>query len=424
MGTIREIKPIGRVNARVRVPGSKSMTNRALVCAALARGESMLRGASDSEDTLLMVNGLNQLAVLVRRQDDALVVEGTGGRLYAPKYPIPTGNAGTTLRFLLSMATLAQGSVAFQTHPRMAGRPNEDLLTALRSLGALIEHQPDATTFTVTGGTLRGGVARVKGDRSSQFLSSLLMPAPYAPLNVELIIEGPLVSVPYVDMTIEVMRQFGIDVKRNDASHYVVESGMRYRPATISIEPDASAASYFLAAAAITGGSVLVEGLRRSSSQGDVRFLDVLAAMGCRCEETADGISMTSTGRLRGVDLDMNAMPDMVPTLVAVALFADGETCIRNVGQLRYKESDRGEGLAAELRRLGASVDMQGDALVIRPSKLHGGQLDTFEDHRLAMSFALLGLRVPGVRIEQPECVRKSFPGFWDEFEKLYSVQE
>jgi 3-phosphoshikimate 1-carboxyvinyltransferase len=424
MGTVRDIRPVGPVHARVRVPGSKSITNRALICAALARGRSVLQNASDSEDTLLMINGLNQLGVLVTREDDALIVEGTGGKLYAPKYPIPVGNAGTTLRFLLSVATLAQGTVMFQTHPRMADRPNDDLLDALRSLGAVINHQARATTFTVHGGSMGGGAAHIKGDRSSQFLSSLLMVAPYATHDVELIGDGALVSAPYIDMTIDLMRQFGVEVGHEAPRCYRVRSGEKYHPVTVAIEPDASSASYFLGAAAITGGSVLIDGMRRASLQGDAAFVDILSAMGCRYQETAEGLSLTSTGALRGIDVDMNAMPDMVPTLVAVALFAQGETRIRNVGHLRYKESDRGEGLVTELHRLGGDVGLQGDTLVIRPTGLHGGQLDTYEDHRLVMSFALVGLQVPGVSIEQPESVRKSFPGFWDQFVKLYSVWE
>ncbi len=413
--------PSGPVKARVRVPGSKSITNRALVCSALARGRSVLQHASDSEDTLLMINGLNQLGILVTRQDDAMIVEGTGGALYAPKYPIPVGNAGTTFRFLLSAAALARGTVTFQTHPRMADRPNEELLDALRMLGVTIDHQVHATTFAVHGGSLKGGTAHVKGIRSSQFLSSLLMVAPYASRDTELILEGPLVSAPYAEMTIAVMRQFGIGVARDGPDRFRVTAGRTYFPSTYVIEPDASSASYFLAAAAVTGGSVLIEGMRRVSLQGDAAILDILAAMGCRHAETGEGLSLSASGALRGVDVDMNAIPDMVPTLVAVALFAHGETRIRNVGHLQYKESDRSEGLVSELKRLGADIERQGDGLLVRPSQLQGRQLDTYEDHRLAMSFAVVGLRVPGIRIEQPESVRKSFPGFWDQFMKLYT---
>lgn len=419
MGTVREIKPAVYVSASINIPGSKSITNRALVCAALARGESVIHSASDSDDTALMANGLNQLGVLVRKNDGSLVVEGTGGRLYAPKFPIPVGNAGTTLRFLLSLAAVAEGDVVFEAHQRMAERPITDLVDGLRSLGVHVDAPGITPRYRVRGGSLQGGLVTLHGDKSSQFLSSLLMVSPHAASDVEIRVVGPQSSQSYVDMTLHVMRHFGIEVQNSDYSRYQVRARQRYSAREFSVEPDASGASYFLAAAAIAGGDVFINGLRRGSKQGDARFIPALGEMGCTVVEEAGGVRMRRGEKLRGLDIDMNSMPDVVPTLAVVALFAVGDTHIRNVAQLKYKESDRLQALATELRKLGAEVSLRDDGLDIHPVPLHGAQLDTYEDHRLAMAFSLIGLRVPGVIIENPECVKKSFPGFWDEFEKL-----
>lgn len=416
---IREIKPVGKINARIKVPGSKSITNRALICAALAQGTSTILNASDSDDTALMANGLNQLGVLVRKGEDSLVASGTGGRLFAPKFPIPVGNAGTTFRFLLSLAALAEGKTAFESDMRMAERPSGGLLDALRQLG--VEAQALGTRYVVRGGKLRGGLVKLKAEGSSQFLSSLLMVAPYATADVQIEVDGRLSSIPYVEMTIDVMEKFGVRVQYFDRKWFTVRSAQRYSPTTLSVEPDASGASYFFAAAAITAGEVIVEGLRRESLQGDVKFVEVLREMGCTAEVKGDGLRIVSGRKLAGVDVDMNAMPDIVPTLAVTAMFAEGPTRIRNVAHLRYKESDRLTGLAAELKKLGANVTLMEDGLEIIPAPLHGAQMDTYDDHRLAMSFALVGLKVPGVKIENPECVKKSFPAFWREFEKLYN---
>jgi 3-phosphoshikimate 1-carboxyvinyltransferase len=414
---IREITPIEKINARVRVPGSKSITNRALICSALAHGESVISNPSDSDDTALMANGLNQLGVLVRKSEETLVVSGTGARLFAPKFPIPVGNAGTTLRFLISLSALADGNTVFESDMRMAERPIDDLLDALRQLG--VQTRTFGTRYTVRGGGLRGGLAKLNSERSSQFLSSLLMVAPYAKESIQIEVKGKLSSISYIDITMDVMEEFGVRAQSLDWKRFMVESGQRYSPATFAVEPDASGASYFFAAAAITGGMVTVEGIRKESLQGDAKFVDVLREMGCVVSEEESGVRIQSSGKLRGIDIDMNSMPDAVPTLAVTALFAEGPTHIHNVAQLRYKESDRLTALTTELKKLGANVTLTEDGLKIVPGPMSGAQLDTYDDHRLAMSFALVGLRVPGVKIENPECVRKSFPAFWGEFEKL-----
>ncbi len=415
---IKEITPTGPVHARIHVPGSKSITNRALICAALTKGDSTIRNASDSDDTALMSNGLNQLGVLVRKVTDGLVVSGTGGRLYAPRFPIPVGNAGTTLRFLLSLSSLAEGKTTFESDIRMTERPIDELLDALRQFGGDV--QQFGTRYAVNGHGLKGGVAKLKAEKSSQFLSSLLMIASYAKEDVQIEVEGTSSSAPYVGMTIDVMKTFGVHVVSNEHKLFSIESGQRYIATEYDVEPDASGASYFLAAAAITNGEVVVEGLKKDSMQGDMKFVDVLMRMGCDVSEQESGVRVQGVGQLKGVDVGMNAMPDVVPTLAVTALFADGPTRIRNVGHLRYKESDRLKALATELQKLGANVIVYDDGLEVTPAQLHGAQLDTYDDHRLAMSFALVGLKVPGVKIENPGCVKKSFPAFWGEFGRLY----
>ena len=416
---IREIRTGGPVDGVFRVPGSKSLTNRALVCAALAQGESTIRNASDSDDSAFMANGLNQLGVLVRRSGADMIVGGTGGRLFAPKFPIPVGNAGTTLRFLLSVAAVAEGTTSLQGDERMAARPNDDLLSALMQQGIQIDWHPGTSRFDVRGGALAGGSVEVRSSRSSQFLSSLMLVAPCALRDTTLRVVEDLASAPYVLLTTEVMRAFGVEAKKGEAGTFTVRSGQRYVPAEYEVEPDASGASYPMAAAAIAGGRVFLPGVREDSLQGDARFTDVLRAMGCDIRAHDRGLTVLREGALRGTEVDMNGMPDVVPTLVAVALFAEGGTRILHVAHLRYKESDRGEGLAAELRKLGADVRMNGETMEVNPVPLRGARLDVHDDHRLAMSFALIGLRVPGVEIENPECVRKSFPEFWTEFDRL-----
>jgi 3-phosphoshikimate 1-carboxyvinyltransferase len=416
---IKAIQPVDAVHARVHVPGSKSFTNRALVCAALASGVSTLRNASDSDDSALMANALNQLGVLVRRSGRDLSVEGTGGALFAPKLPLMVGNAGTTFRFLLSLSALARGRVVIEGSARMGERPIDDLLQALGGLGVTAKALPGAVRFEVEGGKLAGGGVRIKADKSSQFLSSLLMVAPYAAADVDISIEGHLTSASYLDMTMQTMAAFGVNVEKRSPGLVHVRAGQRYAATDYGIETDASGASYPFAAAAIAGGEVVVNGISCGSVQGDVRFLDVLTSMGCSVDVVDDGVRVRRSGTLRGVDVDMNSMPDVVPTLAVVALFAEGPTRISNVGHLRFKESDRLEALVTELMKTGARVSSGENGLLIHPAPLHGALLDTYEDHRLAMSFSLIGLRVPGIQVEDPACVRKSFPGYWQEFEKL-----
>ncbi|MDY0167359.1 MAG: 3-phosphoshikimate 1-carboxyvinyltransferase [Thermoguttaceae bacterium] len=417
-----EIQPCGPVDASIRPPGSKSITNRALVCAALAEGKSVLDGALDSEDTQVMIQGLRSLGLRVRHDADArqIVLSGCNRRLPPGNAEIYVANSGTTLRFLTAIVTLGHGVFRLDGTPRMRERPVADLLHALGALGAdvLDELGTGCPPVCVRARGLPGGRAVVSGAISSQFLSALLMVAPCAQGPVELVVEGELVSKPYVLMTVDVMKAFGVEVAREGFERFLLDSSQHYAGANYAIEPDASAASYFLAAAAITGGRVTVEGLTQHAIQGDVAFCECLARMGCDVDYTDDSITVRG-GRLHGIEADMNAISDTVQTLAAVAIFAEGPTTITHVGHIRHKETDRIAALAAELRKLGADVDEQPDGLVIRPGPLRGVAIDTYDDHRMAMSLALAGLRIPGVRVRNPGCTAKTYPDFFEDLRRV-----
>ncbi len=417
-----EIQPCGPVDARLRPPGSKSITNRALVCAALAEGKSILEGVLDSEDTRVMIDALRKLG-LRPKHDPAgreVTLMGCGGKLPVGNADIYVANSGTTLRFLTALVTLGHGAFRLDGTARMRQRPVSDLLDALGALGAdvLDELGTGCPPVRVHARGLPGGRAVVAGSISSQFLSGLLMAAPGAQGPVELAVEGELVSKPYVKMTLEVMKAFGVEVVREGFERFLLDGAQRYVARRYAIEPDASAASYFFAAAAITGGRVTVEGLSQHSLQGDVAFCDCLAQMGCNVDYEEQAITVRS-GRLRGVEVDMNAISDTVQTLAAVALFAEGPTTMTHVGHIRHKETDRLAALAAELRKLGAEVDERPDGLTIHPRPLRGAAIDTYDDHRMAMSLALAGLRVPGVQIRNPECTEKTYPDFFDDLRRV-----
>jgi 3-phosphoshikimate 1-carboxyvinyltransferase len=432
-----EIQPRGPLRATVRPPGSKSITNRALVCAALAEGQSTLIGALDSDDTRLMMDGLRQLGLTLEHDPagGTIHVTGCGGRLPAASADLFAGNSGTTVRFLTALVALGHGVFRLDGSPRMRERPIQDLLEALGQLGveAVSERGTGCPPVVVRAAGLPGGRAEVAGQRSSQFLSALLMAAPYARRPVELAVRGELVSQPYITMTLGVMAAFGVSVPGTPppadskfppaTSHQPpatikIPAGQNYRGRQYSIEPDASAASYFFAAAAIAGGSVTIEGLSPSSLQGDVAFCECLRAMGCEVRQAEDRI--TVIGRpLHGITVDMNALSDTVQTLAAVALLADGPTTITHVGHIRHKETDRLAALATELRKLGAAVEELADGLRITPGPLHAAEIDTYDDHRMAMSLALVGLALPGVVIRDPACTAKTYPRFFDDLGKL-----
>jgi 3-phosphoshikimate 1-carboxyvinyltransferase len=432
-----EIAPLTKPPAAtVRVPGSKSITNRALVLSSIVgyTGSIELVGALQSEDTEVMVAALQQFGFAVRpnwTSEPPIIVVGpheSKGDDYPP-FPadVFVGNSGTTMRFLTALVTLGQGRFRLDGVPRMRERPIEDLLVALRQVGvnAFSERNNGCPPVIVEGRRFwKGDRIRIRADVSSQFLSALLMVAPLAcsddPFTFEL--DGPVVSEPYIDMTIRMIRAWGLPVWSESGTIRTEHAGKHgYQVPGLdkyAIEPDASAASYFLAAPAIAGGQVTVPGLASDGLQGDVRFVEELEKMGCDVRFGSDGLTVRG-GPLRGLDVDMNAISDTVMTLAAVACFAEGPTTIRNVAHIRHKETDRLAALATELRKIGAGVEEFADGLTITPGPLHGAQIDTYNDHRMAMSLALVGLRVPGIIIKNPGCVAKTYPGFFEDLEKL-----
>lgn len=416
-----KIETTGPVVGSIRPPGSKSITNRALVCAALADGTSVLRGALDSDDTRVMIAGLEQLGIAVRTEDakTTLKVTGCGGKIPAKDADLSIGNSGTTMRFLTAMSTLGQGRFRLDGVPRMRERPIGDLLDALIPLGTNVatEFENGCPPVIVNATGLGGGMTTIRGDISSQYLSGLMMAAPYAQQPVHIVLDGPLVSKPYVAMTQSVMKSFGVSLEQTEKD-LKIPAPQKYKGQHYAIEPDASAASYFWATAAITGGDVTVKGLQRSALQGDVRFCDCLAQMGCDVEYNESSIRVRG-GSLTGIDVDMNAISDTVQTLTAVALFAKGTTRIRGVEHNRHKETDRIGDLATELRKFGAKVTEFEDGLEIQPAPLRGATIDTYDDHRMAMSLALVGLQVDDVVIRDPGCTHKTYPGFFDDLQEL-----
>ncbi len=408
----------GPISATVRVPGSKSITNRALLLGALARGRTVIEGALFSEDTLLMAAGLRALGLDVEAdpKEERFIVLGEGGRIPAADAAIDAGNAGTVARFLTAAATLGDGRYLIDGSARMRERPIGDLIAALRSLGADLDAPTGAPPVLIRGRGLAGGQATVRGAVSSQFLSALLLVAPLARRPVELTIEGDVVAAPYVAMTTEMMRTFGAEVER--AGNLFRVAPGRYEARRYEVEPDASSASYFFAAAAITGGRVAVPGLTRASLQGDVEFIDVLVRMECEASWSEAGVSVSGPATVRGVDVDLNRISDMTMTLAAIAPFADGVVRIRNVAHIRRQESDRLAALATELRRLGQEVVEHADGLEIHPRPVRPALVQTYGDHRIAMAFAVTGLRAGEVTIADPECVAKTFPDFFTRLER------
>jgi 3-phosphoshikimate 1-carboxyvinyltransferase len=424
------IVPISRpLNARVRVPGSKSLTNRALLVAALADGKTTLTNALFSDDSRYFADSLRRLGFTLDLSPltSHLSIHGLGGRIPASHAELFVGNAGTAARFLTAMLTLGQGEYVLDGDARMRERPIGDLLDALTQLGARVESKVGARTracppIRVLASGLPGGQATVAGDVSSQFLSGLLMVAPYAQAPVELVVERGLNSKPYVDLTLGLMADFGVSVEREGYDCFQIVP-QRYRAqAHYAIESDASAASYFFAAPAILGGTVRVENVSRRSRQGDIAFLDVLVQMGCVVAEGENWIEVAgpASGELRGVDVDMRDIPDTAQTLAVIAPFAYSPTTIRGIASARVKETDRVAAMCAELARLGVPVTEHPNGLTIQPCReIRPATVRTYNDHRMAMAFALIGLKAPGVEIENPGCVSKTFPNFFEVLEQL-----
>ena len=422
MTDVLAIQPVVRpVSGTIRPPGSKSLTNRALVIAALAEGTSRLTGVLDSRDTQVMIDSLRRLGIAVDHSSSDCTVDVTGcsGRLLVNAADLWLENSGTSIRFLTAVCALGHGRFRLDGNARMRERPIGDLLASLREFGISVASElgTDCPPVVLTGTGLSGGTTTVNANVSSQFLSAILMAAPCAASPVEIRLAGEMVSEPYVEMTLEVMSQFGVTVDRSEPGRYRI-APQSYRGRAYDIEPDASAASYFFAAAAVTGGMVTVEGLSASALQGDIHFVEALERMGC--DVTWNPNSITVRGRpLCGIDIDMNAISDTAQTLACVAPFAAGPTRIRNVAHMRHKETDRVGAVVTELVRLGLNVEEHPDGMTIHPGPLHPGTVATYDDHRMAMSFSLLGLRVPGIVIADPGCTSKTYPHFFDDLDRL-----
>ena len=419
-----EVQPALRpIEAVVRLPGSKSITNRALVLAALAEGPSTVRGALFSDDTVYMITALSDLGFSVQADEPSqqVTIEGAAGAVPASRSALFCGNAGTTVRFVTALAATGHGEFHIDGNARMRERPIQPLLDALAQLGvkatARFRNGCPPVDITTTG--CPGGHVAIDGSQSSQYFSALAMAAPAMVNGIEIEVVGELASKPYLDLTAGVMKAFGVELVNDSYQRITVAPGQRYVGRDYLVEPDASTASYFMAAAAVTGGRVSICGLELESGQGDIGFVRVLEQMGCAIGHDEHGLTISGPEQLHGVTVDMNSMSDVAMTLAAIAPYADSPTEIRNIAFIRRKESDRVAAVATELTRLGVTVTEFDDGWRIEPGQPNGGAVETYDDHRLAMSFSVLGLRAPGTVIRDPECVNKTFPGFFARFGAL-----
>lgn len=419
-----EISPIEKVDVELAVPGSKSLTQRALIAASLASGTSTLVGPLDSEDTVYSSGALANMGVSVDKSGADWTVEGRGGLIEPGEGPIFLGNNGTATRFLTSVAALGNGEFVIDGDERMHERPIGPLMQALQGWGVNIEsvRGTGCPPLAIKAGGLDGGETVLPEGKSSQYLSSLLLVAPYARRAATLRVEGEVLSKPYVGMTLAVMADFGIYVENEpDFSSFTIPQGC-YKAREYRIEGDASNASYFWAAAAVTGGRVTVSNVPVPSLQGDAMLVPLLGRMGCDVESRDGGITVSALRPLEGITVDMGDMPDVVPTLAVVAAFANGKTVINNIEHLRIKECDRLSAVVTELTKLGVTVEEFQDSMVVHGTGgegMRGAEIETYNDHRMAMCFAVAGLRVPGVKITGEGCVAKSFPDFWERFALL-----
>ena len=410
------------LNATVRVPGSKSLTNRALLIASLANGTTRLTNALFSDDSCYFAKALQTLGfdIQLDEANQEMTVTGLGGHILSKKADLYIGNAGTAARFLSAFLTLGNGEYVVDGDSRMKERPIQDLIEALNQLGVELEAKNNCPPVEIFARGLPGGKTKIAGNISSQFLSALLMVAPYARSAIEIEVTTELNSKPYVDMTIGVMQDFGVEVERDGYKRFTIQPSSFFPLTSYSIESDASAASYFFAASAICGGTVRLENISRQSKQGDIRFLDILQGMGCVIQEGEDMIEVTGTATLIGVDIDMRDIPDTAQTLAVVAPFGSSPTRIRGIASARVKETDRVHATCTELARLGVRVDEHEDGMTIYPCEaIQPAIIQTYNDHRMAMAFSLVGLRSEGVTIENPSCVSKTFPNFFDVLDTL-----
>ena len=421
-----EIQPIRKpIDATIEVAGSKSYTNRALLVAAMARGTSTLTGALFSDDTRYMSASLRKLGVKIDADEKQarFDVHGNGGEIPVSQADLYIGNSGTTSRSLTAYVSLGHGKFVIDgDEPMRHGRPIADLLDALRQIGvsARTQFENGHLPVIVEANGLEGGKTRLDISKSSQFLTALLLIAPYAKNGMEIEVVGKR-EMPYIDITRSVMAAFGVQVISEGYRFFRIEGGQQYQPRVYNIEPDASNASYFFAAAALTGGRVAVQHLNLDSAQGDLQFVHILEQMGCQTTVANTGITVTGPRQLKGIDVDMRTISDTALTLAAIAPFANSKVTIRNIEHTRWQETDRIHAMVTELRKLGVPVVEHQDGLEISPAPITSAAIDTYEDHRVAMAFSLVGLKTPGIQINNPECVSKTFPNYFEVFEQLYA---
>lgn len=424
-------KKIYRVNtgekflAEVDIPGSKSVANRALVMAALAEGTTILKNMLFSDDTKYMMEAIRKLGnnVIIDENTKTVIIESNENRVF-PDTELFVGNAGTAMRFLPTYISTGEGKVILTGIERMKQRPIKDLVDGLLELGVDVTYKEKEgyPPFEINAKGLSGGELYIKGDKSSQYLTSILLSAPYAKEDVTIKIEGKLVSIPYVDITLKMMKDFGVEVENRNYKEFFIKVGQKYKGQEYIVEGDCSSASYFFAIAAATNSEIKVNNISKNSMQGDIKLLDILHEMGTEITYEDNFVIVKGTGKLKGISVDMHHMSDVAQTLAVTAIFAEGKTEIKNVYNMRLKETDRLKALNIELTKLGAKVIELEDGIIIEPNDNYKENvtIDTYDDHRMAMSFSIAGLKIPGTIIDDPDCVSKTFPNYFDEFEKLY----
>lgn len=400
-------------------PPSKSHTNRALILASLSDGISRIKNYAICEDTIYMIRSLKKLGVKIEEEENSLIVYGNGGKFSKAKLTLYCGNAGTTFRFLTALSILNSGEVTLTGSKRMLQRPIGDLVDALKQLDVKIESNDGFPPVKILGGSYIPKQIKINSKISSQFLSALLLIMPVLGKDFSILLENEIPSLPYVKMTLQTLKCFGVKVNHHNFQKFYLQKDLKLKPAEIIIESDASSATYFLGSAAILRKSIKVNGLNKSSAQADIKFVKVLQKMGCKVDWGENFVKLKG-GKLQGITIDMNDAPDSVPTLAVISIFAEGKTLIKNIGNLRFKESDRISALANELRKIGAVVNEGKDFLEIIPTKKYSpATIETYNDHRIAMSLAIAQLKIPEIKIKNPNCVKKSFTNFWSEFNKM-----
>jgi 3-phosphoshikimate 1-carboxyvinyltransferase len=419
---IKEINPLNfKLDVKLKAPPSKSYTHRALFVAALSEGKSKIIDPLISDDTNYTINCLKQLGVKITEESnkDGIIfnIDGSGGNLKEPTAPLYIGNSGTTLRFLMATASLVNGVVTIDGDGEVRKRPVKGLEDSLKKLGIAINSNKGCPPVRISSNGTIGGETVLEPRESSQYLSALLMASPYARPHMKINVTGQVPSSPYVEMTLEVMGKFGVRVQRKDFSEFYI-SPSKYVGQEYIVEGDFSNSSYFMAVAAIRGGRVTIENLNKNSKQADKAFVDILEKMGCGIEWGNNSLTLTG-GELKGIEIDMKKSPDIVPTLAVVSAFAKGPTKIYNIETLRFKETDRLTAVANELSKIGCKVEEGSDYMIIIPGKLAAAEIETYKDHRMAMSFAVAGLFIEGIKILDPDCVSKSYPNFWKDFSKI-----